>query len=100
MPRRFRARPSWCFRTADTSRRLSRPNGSTPCSRSSSPARRSRQSRGEGRVEFYHFSETAYPFIPDLDKLAGVRVDLPNQVYDPVKGADLYHARLDEWGLC
>ncbi len=50
-------------------------------------------------MEFYHFSETAYPFI-DLDNLDGVRVDLPNGLYDPVKGADLYHQRFDEWGIC
>jgi alkanesulfonate monooxygenase SsuD/methylene tetrahydromethanopterin reductase-like flavin-dependent oxidoreductase (luciferase family) len=50
-------------------------------------------------MEFYHFSETAYPYL-DLEKYEGVRVDLPNSIYDPKKGADLYHARLDEWCLC
>lgn len=50
-------------------------------------------------MEIYHFSETAYPYL-DLDAYDGVRVDLPNSIYDPVKGADLYHARLDEWCLC
>jgi alkanesulfonate monooxygenase SsuD/methylene tetrahydromethanopterin reductase-like flavin-dependent oxidoreductase (luciferase family) len=51
-------------------------------------------------MQLYHFSETPYPFLPDLKSLDGVRVDLPNSYYDPKKGADLYHARLDEWCLC
>jgi alkanesulfonate monooxygenase SsuD/methylene tetrahydromethanopterin reductase-like flavin-dependent oxidoreductase (luciferase family) len=51
-------------------------------------------------MKFYHFSETPYPFLPDLDTLPGLRVDLPNIHYDPVKGADLFHQRLDEWCLC
>ena len=51
-------------------------------------------------MKFYHFSETPYPILPPLETLAGVRVDLPNSHYDPVKGADLFHQRLDEWCLC
>jgi alkanesulfonate monooxygenase SsuD/methylene tetrahydromethanopterin reductase-like flavin-dependent oxidoreductase (luciferase family) len=51
-------------------------------------------------MKFYHFSEVPYPFLPDLDSLSSLRVDLPNSHYDPVKGADLFHQRLDEWCLC
>ena len=50
-------------------------------------------------MEFYHFSETPYPDLPDLATVDSIRVELPNQVYDPVKGAANYHARLDEWCL-
>jgi len=48
-------------------------------------------------MRVYHFSETAYPYLPDPKDLETVRVVFPNSNYDPVKGADVYNKRLDEW---
>jgi alkanesulfonate monooxygenase SsuD/methylene tetrahydromethanopterin reductase-like flavin-dependent oxidoreductase (luciferase family) len=48
-------------------------------------------------MRVYHFSETAYPHLPDPSTLETVRVVFPNSNYDPAKGADIYHKRLDEW---
>jgi hypothetical protein len=45
----------------------------------------------------WHFSENAYPYLPPADTYPSIRVTLPNKVYDPAKGADLYHRYLDEW---
>jgi alkanesulfonate monooxygenase SsuD/methylene tetrahydromethanopterin reductase-like flavin-dependent oxidoreductase (luciferase family) len=48
-------------------------------------------------MRVYHFSETAYPHLPDPKELETVRVVFPNSNYDPIKGADIYNKRLDEW---
>jgi alkanesulfonate monooxygenase SsuD/methylene tetrahydromethanopterin reductase-like flavin-dependent oxidoreductase (luciferase family) len=48
-------------------------------------------------MKVWHFSEGAYPFLPPEAEYRSVRVSLPNQVYDPKIGADLYHRFLDEW---
>jgi alkanesulfonate monooxygenase SsuD/methylene tetrahydromethanopterin reductase-like flavin-dependent oxidoreductase (luciferase family) len=48
-------------------------------------------------MQAWYFSEGAYPYLPDEASYESVRVNLPNAVYDPVKGADLYHRYLDEW---
>ena len=45
----------------------------------------------------WFFTETAYPYLPPEEEFDSIRVKLPNQIYDPVKGADLYHRYLDEW---
>jgi alkanesulfonate monooxygenase SsuD/methylene tetrahydromethanopterin reductase-like flavin-dependent oxidoreductase (luciferase family) len=45
----------------------------------------------------WHFSENAYPYLPPADTYSSIRVTLPNKVYDPAKGADLYHRYIDEW---
>ena len=45
----------------------------------------------------WFFTETAYPYLPDDSEFDSIRVKLPNQIYDPVKGADLYHRYIDEW---
>jgi alkanesulfonate monooxygenase SsuD/methylene tetrahydromethanopterin reductase-like flavin-dependent oxidoreductase (luciferase family) len=48
-------------------------------------------------VRVYHFSETAYPYLPPPEQLETVRVVFPSSNYDPKKGADIYQRRLDEW---
>ena len=35
----------------------------------------------------WHFSETAYPYLPPADTYPSIRVSLPNRIYDPEKGA-------------
>jgi len=49
-------------------------------------------------MQVYHFSEMPYPDVwADQPSL---RVSIPNSVYDPKLGADLYERFLDEWALC
>jgi alkanesulfonate monooxygenase SsuD/methylene tetrahydromethanopterin reductase-like flavin-dependent oxidoreductase (luciferase family) len=45
----------------------------------------------------WHFSETAYPYLPPVETYPSIRVSLPNRVYDPKKGAALYDRYIDEW---
>ena len=45
----------------------------------------------------WHFSETAYPYLPPQDTYPSIRVSLPNRIYDPVKGAARYDRYIDEW---
>ena len=45
----------------------------------------------------WHFSETAYPYLPPQESYPSIRVSLPNRIYDPVKGAALYDRYIDEW---
>ena len=45
----------------------------------------------------WHFSETAYPYLPPAETYPSIRVSLPNRIYDPVKGAALYDRYIDEW---
>ncbi|HTV88251.1 MAG TPA: LLM class flavin-dependent oxidoreductase [Stellaceae bacterium] len=50
-------------------------------------------------MHVWHFSEMAYhPAWPHLSET--YRVLVPNRLYDPKMGADLYHRYLDEWALC
>ena len=46
-------------------------------------------------MKTWFFSETAYPYLPE--SYESIRVILPNRIYDPKIGADLYHRYLDEW---
>ena len=48
-------------------------------------------------MKAWHFSETAYPYLPPVDTYSSVRVTLPNRHYDPEKGAALWDRYLDEW---
>jgi alkanesulfonate monooxygenase SsuD/methylene tetrahydromethanopterin reductase-like flavin-dependent oxidoreductase (luciferase family) len=48
-------------------------------------------------VRAWYFSENAYPYLPDPSTFESVRVTLPNAVFDPKVGAELYHRYLDEW---
>jgi alkanesulfonate monooxygenase SsuD/methylene tetrahydromethanopterin reductase-like flavin-dependent oxidoreductase (luciferase family) len=47
-------------------------------------------------MEAWHFTEYPYPYIPPLDELKNTRVTIPNRLFDPKRGADLYHRYLDE----
>jgi alkanesulfonate monooxygenase SsuD/methylene tetrahydromethanopterin reductase-like flavin-dependent oxidoreductase (luciferase family) len=47
----------------------------------------------------WHFSETAYPYLPPAESYESIRVTLPNKFYDPEKGADLWDRYIDEWCL-
>src|SRR5665213_1954478 len=48
-------------------------------------------------MRVWYFSENAYPYLPDgLDNL---RVTLPNRLFDPKIGAELYSRYFDEWQL-
>jgi alkanesulfonate monooxygenase SsuD/methylene tetrahydromethanopterin reductase-like flavin-dependent oxidoreductase (luciferase family) len=44
----------------------------------------------------WHFTEMPYPDIPPFDQLKNTRVSIPNRLFDPKVGADLYHRYLDE----
>ncbi len=48
-------------------------------------------------MKAWHFSENAYPYLPDPSEYDSIRVTLPNRYYDPKIGADLYHRYIDEW---
>jgi alkanesulfonate monooxygenase SsuD/methylene tetrahydromethanopterin reductase-like flavin-dependent oxidoreductase (luciferase family) len=48
-------------------------------------------------MKIWHFSETAYPYLPDPAGYDSVRVDLPNRYYDPEKGAALFDRFIAEW---
>ena len=50
-------------------------------------------------MKVWHFTEMPYPHIPEEDTYASVRVSLPNSIYDPQIGAELYNRYLDEWVL-
>ena len=50
-------------------------------------------------MEFYHFTEFPWPHLPPDDTFTSMRVNLPNSVYDPVVGADLYHSYIDQYVL-
>ena len=48
-------------------------------------------------MKTWFFTEDAYPHLPPEETYESVRVDLPNGIFDPDKGADLYHSFLDMW---
>ncbi len=50
-------------------------------------------------MQVWHFSETAYPYLPPQDSYPSIRVSLPNRNYDPKKGADLWDRYLREWQI-
>jgi alkanesulfonate monooxygenase SsuD/methylene tetrahydromethanopterin reductase-like flavin-dependent oxidoreductase (luciferase family) len=47
----------------------------------------------------WHFTETAYPYLPPEDQYESIRVSLPNRIYDPEKGAALYDRYIKEWQI-
>src|SRR5579885_3003803 len=51
----------------------------------------------ENEMRAWHFSETAYPYLPPAETYPSIRVSLPNRIYDPLKGAALYDRFIDEW---
>ena len=48
-------------------------------------------------MKAWHFSETAYPYLPPAESYSSIRVTLPNRYFDPEKGAALWDRYLDEW---
>lgn len=50
-------------------------------------------------MKAWHFSETAYPYLPDESEFDSIRVTLPNRYADPKVAADLWHRYLDEWRI-
>lgn len=50
-------------------------------------------------MQAWHFSETAYPYLPPAESYPSIRVSLPNKNYDPRKGAALYDRYLKEWQI-
>ena len=50
-------------------------------------------------MEFYHFTEFPWPYLPPDDEFTSMRVNLPSSVFDPKIGADLYHSYLDQHKL-
>jgi alkanesulfonate monooxygenase SsuD/methylene tetrahydromethanopterin reductase-like flavin-dependent oxidoreductase (luciferase family) len=50
-------------------------------------------------VKAWHFTETAYPYLPPADQFESIRVNLPNRIYDPEKGAALYDRYIHEWQI-
>jgi alkanesulfonate monooxygenase SsuD/methylene tetrahydromethanopterin reductase-like flavin-dependent oxidoreductase (luciferase family) len=48
-------------------------------------------------MRVFYFSENAYPYLPDPAEYPSIRNTLPNSLYDPKIGADLYHRYFDEW---
>ncbi len=51
----------------------------------------------ENPLRAFYFSENAYPYLPDASEYSSIRNTLPNSLYDPKVGADLYHRYFDEW---
>lgn len=45
----------------------------------------------------WFFSENPYPYLPDPSTYDSIRLSLPNALFDPKVGADLYSRYLDEW---
>ena len=45
----------------------------------------------------FYFSENAYPYLPDPSEYPSIRNTLPNKLFDPKIGAELYHRYFDEW---
>jgi alkanesulfonate monooxygenase SsuD/methylene tetrahydromethanopterin reductase-like flavin-dependent oxidoreductase (luciferase family) len=50
-------------------------------------------------MKAWHFTETAYPYLPPADEFESIRVSLPNRIYDPEKGAALYDRYIREWQI-
>src|SRR3954470_6147446 len=50
-------------------------------------------------MQAWHFSESAYPFLPPAESYPSIRVSLPSQNYDPEKGAALWDRFLEEWQI-
>jgi len=48
-------------------------------------------------MQSWHFSEAAYPFIPDDEE--SLRVTLPNRYFEPQVAAELWDRYLEEWQL-
>src|SRR5262249_18491305 len=100
--RRARLRRKACRRLAQRPLRADRRRRTLPADRRARPGRRPDRTLCSGEpamMHTWHFSEMAYhPAWPELGD--SYRVVIPNRLYDPKLGADLYHRYLDEWALC
>ena len=50
-------------------------------------------------MQAWHFSESAYPYLPPADSYPSIRVSLASKNYDPKKGAALWDRYLREWQI-
>jgi alkanesulfonate monooxygenase SsuD/methylene tetrahydromethanopterin reductase-like flavin-dependent oxidoreductase (luciferase family) len=50
-------------------------------------------------MQAWHFSESAYPYLPPADSYPSLRVSLASKNYDPKKGAALWDRYLHEWQI-
>ena len=50
-------------------------------------------------MDCYYFTEMPYPHIPPHDQVSSFRVTLPNRLFDPELGRQLYNRYLDEYCL-
>ncbi len=50
-------------------------------------------------MQAWHFSESAYPYLPPADSYPSIRVSLASKNYDPKKGAALWDRYLQEWQI-
>ena len=50
-------------------------------------------------MQAWHFSESAYPYLPPAETYPSIRVSLPSKHFDPVKGAALWDRYLEEWQI-
>ena len=48
-------------------------------------------------MQYWHFSECAYPDLPDPETYDSVRVTLPNGVINPERAAGLWARYIREW---
>ena len=48
-------------------------------------------------MQYWHFSETAYPYLPPEETFDSIRVKLPNGVIDPERAMGLWDRYLKEW---
>ena len=50
-------------------------------------------------MQAWHFSESAYPYLPPAESYPSIRVSLASKNYDPKKGAALWDRYLREWQI-
>ena len=50
-------------------------------------------------MQTWYFSENPYPHLPDPSTYPSIRMTLPNRLFDPKVGAELYKRYLDEWEI-
>ena len=50
-------------------------------------------------MQAWHFSESAYPYLPPAESYPSIRVSLASKNYDPKKGAALWDRYLHEWQI-
>ena len=50
-------------------------------------------------MQAWHFSESAYPYLPPAESYPSIRVSLASKNYDPKKGAALWDRYLQEWQI-